>query len=30
MSFTTWEDLPAVNERRERLGLARFKRSFGR
>lgn len=26
--FQTWDDLPAVNSRRERLGLPRFKREF--
>jgi hypothetical protein len=28
--FASWDDLPAVNRRRERLGLAAFKRDFAR
>jgi hypothetical protein len=27
-SFTTWDDLPKVNERADRLNLPRFKRDF--
>jgi hypothetical protein len=30
VEFVTWEDLPRVNDRRDSLGLARFKRSFRR
>lgn len=28
LPFATWDDLPAVNSKRERLGMARFKREF--